>query len=455
MSTRTLRRLHLGTDVVLVTIAWVAAYWTRRALNPLLGIQINPFTDYARSIPLIVLPWLFCSWLFGLYRPRRNTTVEAIQDSLKAATLGFLVVSSVGFFFKEYDFGRIVVALCGGFSLVLQGLSRAGFDRLAQRTRRLGGGIPVLVLGAGTTGIRLIQKLQDDPSGYRVVGFLDDGQATDAEVAGVPVLGPLEQLRQAIQQHQVEQVIVAIPRLDPSRLLSLVVDCEDLGVDYLMVTDVFHALTAQGQPDLVGDMPLVPLRGTRRASIFYEPAKRLLDLLGALLLLALTLPLWLYWALRIRADSRGPVFFSQKRVGRAGKVFSIYKFRTMQADAGPYDQAPRQPDDRRITRYGAWLRRTSIDELPNLLNVVLGQMSLVGPRPEMPFIVEGYEAWQQRRLLVRPGITGLWQILGRKDLPMHENLQYDLFYIHNRSMLLDLSILVRTVASVARRRGAY
>ena len=148
-------------------------------------------------------------------------------------------------------------------------------------------------------------------------------------------------------------------------------------------------------------------------------------------------------------------WLTQQRVGRGGRPFTLYKLRTMRADAAPYAVAPRAGDDPRVTRYGRWLRRSSIDELPQLWNVLRGDMSLVGPRPEMPFIAERYDDWQRRRLSVSPGITGLWQILGRKDLPMHENLQYDFYYIRNRSLVLDLSILLRTVGAVLSRRGAF
>ena len=133
----------------------------------------------------------------------------------------------------------------------------------------------------------------------------------------------------------------------------------------------------------------------------------------------------------------------------------MLQFRTMCSDVAPYEVAPRGRDDSRVTATGRWLRATSIDELPQLVNVLKGEMSLVGPRPEMPFIAETYDEWQRRRLAVKPGITGLWQILGRKDLPMHENLQYDFYYIRNRSLTLDASILIRTLGAVCSRRGAF
>jgi lipopolysaccharide/colanic/teichoic acid biosynthesis glycosyltransferase len=187
----------------------------------------------------------------------------------------------------------------------------------------------------------------------------------------------------------------------------------------------------------------------------YEPLKRAFDVVGALVGLVLTAPLIAWCALRTMQTSPGPPFIAQDRIGRNGETFRLYKFRTMAADVDLYAVAPVHGQDPRITDYGRWLRGTSTDELPQLVNVLKGDMSLVGPRPEMPFIVDGYDEWQRRRLSVKPGITGLWQILGRKDLPMHENLQYDFYYIRNRSLSQDLSILLRTISVVLLRRGAF
>ncbi len=155
------------------------------------------------------------------------------------------------------------------------------------------------------------------------------------------------------------------------------------------------------------------------------------------------------------AANRGPLFYRQERLGRDGEEFQILKFRTMRPKADPYAPSPTDDNDERITPIGRWLRRFSLDELPQLINVLRGEMSLVGPRPEMPFIVERYQPWQRLRLQVRPGLTGLWQILGRKDLPLVENIEYDFYYINNRSLLMDLVILLRTVPVVLRGRGAY
>jgi exopolysaccharide biosynthesis polyprenyl glycosylphosphotransferase len=237
-------------------------------------------------------------------------------------------------------------------------------------------------------------------------------------------------------------------------MLAMVLDLEDLGLTFRVVTNLFEVLTAGTPVELIGDLPLVRL-GRPSAHVFYAAGKRVIDLALGSVIAGLSLPLLALCAIRIRFESPGPVIFSQTRIGRDGKPFTIYKLRTMRDDVDPYSDSPEHDRDPRLTPFGQWLRNTSLDELPQLWNVLRGEMSLVGPRPEMPFLVERYDEWERRRLAVLPGMTGLWQILGRKELPMKENLQYDFYYIRNRSLLFDLSILVRSIGVVLTRKGAY
>jgi exopolysaccharide biosynthesis polyprenyl glycosylphosphotransferase len=453
-----LRRLHVAADCALVSLGWLGAYAIRFALNDLLGTPINPFRRYVEALPLVVLPWVATCWLFGIYRGARlRTLVDELQALLRGSALGLLVVSALSFFFRELEFGRFVVLASAANNLVLQGLCRVAFYRAERRMWRSGAhDVPVLIVGSGVAAIRLLQKLQDHPEiGYRVVGVLDDAAAPgEKDVAGRPVLGRIGDLREVAIASGVREVFVADPSLGHTRMLSLVLDCEDLGIEFRVVTNLFEVLTAGTELDLVDDLPLVRL-GRERPHPFYEAAKRAFDVCGALVGLVALAPLLVWCAWRIRATSPGPALFTQLRVGRGGRLFRMVKFRTMHAGVASDAVAPTGPGDPRVTPYGRWLRATSIDELPQLWNVLRGEMSLVGPRPEMPFIVAGYDEWQRRRLSVKPGITGLWQILGRKDLPMHRNLQYDFYYIRNRSLALDASILLRTAGAVLSRRGAF
>ena len=452
-----LRRLHILSDCVLVSIGWIAAWGLRYALNEAAGYPVNTFGNYLRALPLVVLPWVATGWLFGLYRVQRmNTVVDELQSLFRCAALGALVVASIGFFSRELEISRFVVVAMAFINLGLQGASRVGFHRLERGLRRSGAhDVSTVIVGTGIAAIRLLQKIQDHPEiGYRVAGFLDDDVDAEKDVAGHPVLGGVDDLPRVVGELGVREVFVAHPGLGHTRMLSLVLACEDLGVTFRVVTDLFEVLTAGTPLDLVDDLPVVRL-GRQQVHVLYEPLKRVFDFTAALLALAASAPLLLFCAWRVRRGSPGPAFIRQDRIGRSGRGFRMLKLRTMRQDVDLYAVAPKDGCDPRITETGRWLRATSLDELPQLVNVLKGEMSLVGPRPEMPFIAATYDEWQRRRLGVLPGITGLWQILGRKDLPMHQNLQYDFYYIRNRSLSLDASILVRTAGAVLSRRGAF
>ena len=457
MKLSTLRALHVATDALLVSAGWLVAWGIRSAVAEPIGRAINPLDWYLRALPVVVVPWIATCWWFGIYRSRRTqTAVDELSKLLRGAMLGLLVVAAVGFFFKELQFGRLVVLTSAALNLLLQGASRMFFHRFERNLRRSGSlDLRVLIVGTGVPAIRLLQKLQDHPEdGYRVVGLIGDApELPEKDVAGLPVLGNVDDLREVAIRHSIEEIFVALPSLGHTRMLSLVLACEDLGITFRVVTNLFEVLTAGTQLYLVDDQPLVRL-GLERVHPLYEPCKRAFDLICASVGLVLTAPLIAWAALRLWWSGVSP-WFVHERIGRDGKPFRMIKLRTLRDDVGAYEEAPRGPGDPRITPYGRWLRATSIDELPQLWNVLRGEMSIVGPRPEMPFVVARYDAWQMRRLAVKPGITGLWQILGRKDLPMHENLQYDFYYIRNRSLALDASILLRTAGAVWSRRGAF
>lgn len=451
-----LRRLHIAVDCVLVSIGWLAAYGLRAAASDWLG-PINAFETYVQALPLVVLPWVFTGWMFGIYRSQRmKTLVDELQSVFRSAALGLLVVSAIGFLARELYFGRLVVLTSVVLNFALQGMSRVAVHRIEKRMRTSGDhDVPAVIVGSGVNAIRLLQKLQDHPEiGYRIVGFLDDRDDEPKDIGGHPWLGQVADLRSVVTEFGVREVFVAHPALGHTRMLSLVLECEDLGITFRVVTNLFEVLTAGSPLDLVDDLPVVRL-GRQRAHTLYAPAKRAFDFVAASLLLLPSAPLLAWCAWRVHRSSPGPAFFRQTRIGQDGAPFEMWKLRTMRMDTDLYAEAPAGAEDPRVTETGRWLRKTSLDELPQLWNVVRGEMSLVGPRPEMPFIVDTYDEWQRRRLTVKPGITGLWQILGRKDLPMHENLQYDFYYIRNQSIVLDLSILVRTVGAVLTRRGAY
>jgi len=310
----------------------------------------------------------------------------------------------------------------------------------------------VLIYGSGCTGRRVFSALQRSPKlGLKPVVFVDD----DPSKAGDSVFEMgYERRRSApivpgsvdaelISRYDVDLVIVAIPSIRRENLIRTINEALLANARVSLVPT--HVLPSDPWVDYqdIDGVLLTSFKSPSRR-LGYESLKRLCDVLGSLAILLLGAPVYLLLALIIKMDSAGPILFRQERVGYNRKLFKMFKFRTMHTSASPYDYSPRSPDDMRITRVGRFLRRTSLDELPQLLNVLLGHMSLVGPRPEMPFIVEQYSDRHTQRLQVKPGLTGLWQLSGDRAFLIHENVEYDLYYIQHRSFFMDLAILLHT-----------
>lgn len=448
----------LATDAVLISVAWFAAYGLRWLLTPLFGYAINPFSIYAESYPMVVFLWVIANSIFGTYKSSKlKKALEEIQALMRGVVLAALVVMSVSFLFKEYDFARSVVLIFIGLTFVLTGLSRLMLISVQHKLMRLGyGSIKCLIVGAGTTGIRALQRISDHPEkGYKILGFLDDNPERAGQIISkIPVLDKTDNIRDIVDRYNIEEVFIAIPSLAHNRIMELIMKCEGLPVGFRIASDVFGVLAHNADIEFIEDFPVFDLK-EEKENHAYDFMKRLIDIIIAGTFMLLSLPLWLIIPVMVKLGSKGGVFFIHERIGLNGTPFRIYKFRTMGKGTSPYAFSPDKSDDRRITRAGKFLRQTSLDELPNLINVLKGDMSIVGPRPEMPFIVEKYKEWQKKRLTVKPGITGLWQILGRKDIPLHDNLEYDFYYIKNRSLLLDIIIILRTIPAILSRRGAY
>jgi len=401
-------------DATAYASAWLLAWWIRTEMAGVVDRPLNPDFVYLQSLPFIVTGSLITSAAVGSFSPRQNhSAINDAMRTVKSALGSLLVVMSLAFLVKEYDFSRAIVLLFGGFSILFLPIARKVVSLFEERLVKLGiVGTRVLIIGAGEIGIRALQKVHDHPEiGYRVLGFLDDDPAKqNLKIGRTPVLGVIGSLRNTILAERVDEVIFAIPTLGQRRLMALVMTIDDLPVRTRVVADLFGVLSRETQIDAIEDVPIYDLKGPD-VSAWYRLTKRLFDftvVLPAGVIFALTLPII---ALAIKLDSRGPVFFIHDRSGKEGKLFSMWKFRTMSVESDPYSVSPNNKTDPRITRVGAFLRKTSLDELPQVVNVIAGSMSIVGPRPEMPFIVDTYNDWQRKRLDVTPGITGLWQIM--------------------------------------------
>lgn len=442
-------------DAGLVTASWLGAYGLCRWFEQPLGVTLNPVDPYFNAVGLIVGIWLLTCASFGLYR--RSATMSALAELaqvIRATWVGLLSTMAVAFLLRGASFGRPVVLLFGVFTFLSLSLSRFVTRAFERRLAKRGIGLRrVLIVGTGTLAKRVKEEIETWPIGYEVVGFVKDGEAV-AGVEASEVVGALEELGSLIRSRRVQEVFVASQNLVLHQELNLLARHERWPVNFHVVSNELESIAQRLPMERVVELPLLQLPHAR-ANLWYELTKRLFDgaMAGASLLLCA--PLMGVMALTIKMESPGPVLFAQQRVGRRGRLFRMYKFRTMRADAEAYTVAPNDVRDPRVTRFGRFLRRWSLDELPQLLNIVTGDMSVVGPRPEMSFLVEQYQPWQRRRLVVRPGLTGLWQVIGRKELPLHRNLEYDLYYVRHRGWLLDCVILLRTIPTVLSRRGAF
>jgi exopolysaccharide biosynthesis polyprenyl glycosylphosphotransferase len=436
--------LFLASDSVMVVGAFLAAFWIR--VGPL-NRFLAPFSDpFSHSLPqyLGILRWIMIIWLgtfsfMGLYRRVRSVTrFTEFTLIFKTVSLGALLIMAGSYLWK-YDFSRPVMILFWGLTILFMVISRSAIRALQSAMLRKGYNvIRALVVGCTGTGSMVLKKVAGHPElGYKVVGFVDIEDSARTEFEGRPVFGGVADILSVIERERVDEVFIAEPEMSHPDILDLIVHCDKARVSFRIVSDLFDIVTRPVDLDDVADIPVVDL-GPGGGGWLGNAACRMIDLmLGGLMLLIFS-PIWLLIALLLWLERTTPVVEREERVGRGREHFMMYRFRTVKTPG-----AGSAAEERR-SAFGRLLWRSGLDESLQLLNVLRGEMSLVGPRPEIPAIAGQYEEWQNKRFDVRPGITGLWQIAGHQDLPIHRNLEYDFYYIKNRSLMLDLSILFRT-----------
>jgi exopolysaccharide biosynthesis polyprenyl glycosylphosphotransferase len=322
----------------------------------------------------------------------------------------------------------------------------------------------VLIVGAGEIGRELEGQIRGFKNlGLEVAGFLDDDPIKGRKFP--EILGTLDQAREVVGRHKIDEVVLTLPMRAYDKVKRMVAELHDVPVKVWVIPDYFSLTLHKASVEDFAGLPMLDLRAPA-LNDYQRLVKRVFDISISLSTLILSLPLTALIALAIRLDSLGPILLRQKRVGENGRLFEMLKFRTMVANAEQLRQSAeyydeeghlihKQADDPRVTRVGKILRRLSLDEIPQLFNVLKGEMSLVGPRPELPYLVEHYEPWQRKRFAVPQGMTGWWQVNGRSDNPMHLHTEEDLYYVQNYSILLDIEIMLKTIWVVLKGEGAY
>lgn len=461
-----LRRILVLSDIAAIALASFGAYLAREALGEI-GI-VGPF---ANEIPVAlgVLPlWLAILYSFGCYAPHHlNAGGEAFRRFLAGVVAGVVVLGFISFL-ARLDLSRLYVALLFLFVLVLGGALRAVIRAYLRRKRRHGK-LTQRVVIVGTDddarGIATAMGL-DHGSGYVPVGFLDQHMDVGTQVMDdLEVLGRPEEIVEIVRLRRAGLAVVSSASVEPGVLRDITLALEGSPVDVAMAPSLFQVVTRRITIESVGNVPLLHIDQIR-LTWGKATAKRIVDLVVSSLLLLILWPLMLVAALSINLYDGGPILFRQERVGRNGRRFNILKFRTMVPDAEErlaevedLNEAGhaffKVREDPRVTPVGRHLRKWSVDELPQLWNVLRGDMSMVGPRPPLPSEVDRYEEWHKRRLRVKPGITGVWQVSGRSHVHFDEAVRLDIFYIENWSLGLDLYLLAKTIPAVLGTRGAY
>lgn len=464
---------RLVADALLINVAVWLAWFIRYELllTPPLGEGFF-YQSYTAYLPFAFALTLLAISIFrfeGLYTPARGRTYfDEVYTLVNGTTTAILLVMAITFFIRPLVYSRSVYIYTALLIVILLGAARAIERIVRERQRKRGTGVDrVLIVGAGEVGRALMRNIVARPDlAYQVVGFVDDNpERGTTDIGRFKALGATDNLLHLLRDLSVDEVIVTLPWTARRKIIAIMELCQRAGVTAKIVPDLLQLSLSRVRIDDVGGVPLISIREPRMGTVD-AILKRLIDVIGGILLIIALAPLMALSALAIRLDSGGPIIFAQKRVGRNGRPFIAYKFRSMRVGAeeelatlnglneatGPLFKIRNDP---RRTRVGGWLRRMSFDELPQLWNVLRGEMSLVGPRPAIPSEVEQYRDWHRQRMEVSPGMTGLWQVSGRSELTFDEMVMLDIYYIENWSPWLDFWILLKTVPTVLFARGAY
>ncbi|HSD85246.1 MAG TPA: undecaprenyl-phosphate glucose phosphotransferase [Anaerolineae bacterium] len=462
----------IGSDIVLINTAFLLAYYIRYRLQ--LFRPVDPAFDNPPEVylPLLLLLMALLVGFFklsGYYAPRRlGMWLDQMSIIIRAAPTAILVMIGITLLFQPFFYSRLIFLYTSILIVILLSVSRFVWVIVLGQLRRRNIGVSrVLIVGAGDVGRTVIRTVMAQPEfGYRIVALVDDRVERSAlSIGPLPAIEGTQRLPEIIAEKSVDEVIVTLPWTDHQRILDIFQLCENLGVRVRTVPDLFQLSLNRVDVEDLGGVPVIGLKAAaiQGANLF---VKRVMDVAIGSIMLLLTAPIMAMVALAIKLDSRGPVIFKQKRVGAHGQEFVVFKFRTMRQGAdeekagllefnemtGPLFKMRGDP---RITRMGRFMRRSSLDELPQLFNVLRGEMSMVGPRPHTSAEVTQYQNWQRQVLEAPPGMTGLAQVSGRSQLSFDEQCLLDIYYIENWSPALDVKILLRTLPKWFSGEGAY
>ncbi|MER3524979.1 MAG: undecaprenyl-phosphate glucose phosphotransferase [Ignavibacteria bacterium] len=456
------RTVLVVSDLLAFSLSWFVYYYVRVRSG---WIDVTVVPELWLPMVFIDLYWLLLFFVVGLYRPwYAKSRLDEIALLFKTTLAGCLFL-----FFAVFvdDAGtnvqvssRLLIVIYWGILFSFVAIGRLTVRSLQRRMLIAGIGTHnTLIVGSEKKCRELFDEVVQYPAlGYRVVGCATITSKRAKPYRGIPVLGVIEDLPRLISQHNIKDVLIALESSDHARLLEIIHSCNSHSVGLKIMPDLYDIISGQARTNQIYGFPLIEI-SPQIMPPWEEAMKRVLDVSFAFVVLVLGMPLWLFIALLIKLDSPGPVLYKQERVGKEGKVFNILKFRSMYLDAEKAGPQWAERGDPRVTRVGAILRKLHLDEVPQMWNVLKGDMSLVGPRPERPMFVEKLSQeipLYARRLRVRPGITGWAQVKHKYDESVEDvkkKIQYDLFYIENMSLRMDFKIILNTIAHMLLGKG--
>lgn len=462
-------RLHVVFDAIVVVLSYAFAWWLKFASGIVdREIGVLSFEFYMKALILIVPLYLFLYYAFNLYAPKRvqGRRLE-LSNIIMANTIGILIVFAGFFLVLSYsedakNFSRSMFVYFYVINIVFEEIERLFIRAFLRSIRRRGYNQKhILLVGYSKAAEQYIDRIKQNPQwGYDVQGILDDNIARGTIYKGVKVIGSIGNLEYILPQNKLDEIAITLGLEEYYKLSKIVAECEKSGVHTKFIPDYGNIIpTRPYTEDLLG-LPVINIRYVPLSNTFNALIKRLTDIIGAVVCIIVFSPLMLASAILVKTTSQGPLIFKQERVGLHNKPFKMYKFRTMYVQTEEEEKKGwTQKNDPRVTRVGAILRKTSLDEFPQLFNVLKGDMSLVGPRPERPQYVEKFREEIPRYMIkhqVRPGMTGWAQVKGyRGDTSIQKRIECDLYYIENWTLGLDFKILFLTVFKGFINKNAY
>ena len=456
-------RLHVVLDCIVTALAYFLAWYGRMVVFAPVDQGVLPMKTYFLALYFIIPGYLAIFATLNLYKPKRmSSLIGEFFDVIKANVIGAMVFLVVLYLINQPNFSRSLIILFALLNVVLMTAYRVAVRKILSHIRKVGfNAKQVVIVGYSRACEQYIDRILVNPQwGYQIRGILDDEVPAGTYYKGIQVLGRIDNLEEILPENKLDEIAIALPLKNYKRLEEIVGKCEKSGVHTKFIPDYNSVIPSKPYTEDLSGLPVINIRRVPLTSTFNWYFKRAVDIIGSLVAIILFSPIMLLSVIVIKSRKDGPVLFVQERVGLHNKVFKMYKFRTM------IEQKPEEEEkewttknDPRVTGFGKFLRRTSLDETPQFFNILKGDMSLIGPRPERPQFVEQFKEEIPRYMVkhqVRPGLTGWAQVNGyRGDTSIRKRVEYDIYYIENWSIGLDIQIILLTFLKGFVNKNAY